>query len=173
MAEEMDAGSQASQQYKAKEPMVKLEGPLIFWIGFLIAAIVMQLVANTLLMPGSGASFKYLGGALAQISNYIIELPGILVFPFIVSLWIGERVSKSSTDSHKALHTSLINAAYASLIYGISIFVIFMLLNAPAINQLATLSSVITMVYTIFVPIGILFIFITVFSVLAFARRNR
>lgn len=154
------------------EPSVKLEGPLFFWIGFIILALVLQLVSKGAIM-GHGAAANQLGNILLDISGYIINLPGMLIFPFLVSIWIGERVSKSSSEISKAFMTSLINAAYTALIYAISIFIVFLLLNVSSLNQLTSSGSISMIIFTVLVPVAILFVFITVFSLLAFARRTR
>ncbi len=153
---------------------MKLEGPLFFWIGFIVVALVVQLLAkDVLLASGATASAVKLGNLLLSVSGYIINLPGLLIFPFLVAIWIGERVSKSSTDISKAFMTSLINAAYASLIYAISIFIVFMLLNVNTLDALLSAASVNMIVFTVLVPVGILFVFMTIFSLLAFAQKDK
>ncbi len=155
-----------------REPSVKLEGPLFFWIGFIIVALVLQLVAKGAII-GNGPQADVLGGYLLDVSDYIINLPGILIFPFLVSIWIGERVSKASEEMSKAFMTSIINAAYTALIYAISIFIVFLLLNVSSLKQLISADSITMIVVTVLVPVGILFAFMTIFSLLAFARRTR
>lgn len=168
MAEQDTVAAPAADASKSH---VKLEEPLAFWIGFLILGIVLNLVFSK--MSGTGPGLPQLATFFTSVSNDIIYIPGVFVFPLVVAIWIGERVSKVVNSRDKAMRTALINASYTALIYAITIFVLYLILYANDLGALMQPAMVVTLVYAIVIPIAILLVLTTVFAMLAYERRAR
>ncbi len=147
---------------------IHLSKPLAFWFGFLIIGVVI-LVAVIPLLPNIGmSSFSAVLGALAK---YILYLPGSIIFPLIVALWIGERVGIVENRIHNALTIGLLNAVYTSLIYAIGIFVVFLVLRYSANMTAIGVTPQGFLVYLLAIPVSILIILIPTFSAMSAARR--
>ena len=148
---------------------IHLSKPLAFWFGFLILGMLVLLVIIPLL-PDIGMST--LKPALEDLSKGILYLPGTIIFPLIVALWVGERVGIVENRVHNAATMGLLNAAYTALIYVIGIFVVFLVLYYSGyIASLGITTLHDFLIYLIAIPVSILIILIPTFSVMSAARR--
>lgn len=147
---------------------ISIKGPLVFWVIFLVIAVIIQIIAVPLAQQ---YDFINTSNTLHNLAYYIMYIPGLLVFPFLVSLWIGERVGSRIDKSGNPMRIGFINAAYASVIYGITVFVLFLISNVGQALAFTQLSTVLTVIYLVFVPMPILLIMTPSFAYLAAARR--
>lgn len=146
-----------------------IKGPLVFWIGFLIFAVVIQLAAAPLL---SAQGLADVSATLTKVASYLVYLPGLLIFPFLVSIWMGERLGNSTGKDGNPLKEGLINGGYAAVIYGITIFIVFLILNVGQSNVLSQIGSIYSLVYLIAIPVPILLVLTPAFAMLAAARKH-
>ena len=164
----MGGAVQNDAESGGKDREIHLSKPLAFWFGFLILGVVM-LVAIKPLLPDIGmSSFSTVLGDLAK---YILYLPGSIIFPLIVALWIGERVGMVETRIHNAVTIGLLNAAYTSLIYAIGIFVVFLVLHYSGNITAIGVTLYGFLMYLLAIPVSILIILIPTFSTMSAARR--
>lgn len=148
---------------------IQLSKPLAFWFGFLVIGVILLLAAIPLLSSIGMATLK---PALEDLSKGILYLPGAIIFPLIVALWIGERVGMAEDRMHGAVTIGLLNAAYTSLIYVIGILVIFLILYYAGYSLLGmTMHDF--LIYLVAIPVSILMILIPTFSVMSSARHMK
>ncbi len=147
---------------------VSLGGPLGLWIGLLIFATLIQLIAIPVAnLSGHTALNNYLN----EFADYLIYIPGILILPLIVSIWIGERVSYLSKKSSTIAYKGLINALYASMIYIVSITIIYIIMVVQRAGVLWSLSPELFAERLILIPVLISVILVPLFAMLSAARR--
>ena len=140
----------------------QLKGPLSLWIGAMVVGILLIIFATIpILSPFSNL--------LNKIGYYIIYLPGALVFPLIVGIWIGIKTSKRRIMH--SIKSSFINSVYASIIYVIAMSIIYITLHYTS-----TLLSSITIMDFVekvsVIPVGIVIILSIIISVFRSARKR-
>ena len=148
---------------------VDIVGPLTFWIMMLVLGLILVLV----LVPVSvSLGAGQIAGAMEAVAGYIIYLPGALVLPLIVSIWIGERVGSAGAKPAAAASAGLVNASYSALVYVIAIFVVYLLLKyiAPMFLAIMTLDSFVS--YVVIVPVVMVILLIPAMAALSAARRS-
>jgi hypothetical protein len=142
-------------------------GALIFWISLLVFGVLLALVISPILAPsGTGKNL------LTAISNWILYLPGAIILPLIVSIWIGEAVGKRGIGVGKSAKVGEINAVYTALIYVISIFIIYLLFYYIDPAALANVTITYFLEYVVIIPAIILFILIPIVAALSSARHS-
>ncbi len=151
---------------------IQLSAPLAFWFGFLILGVIIELAVTFL-----PESLSTTSSALGRIANYILFLPGSIIFPLLVSIWIGERVGKLRHKIEKTLGVGFINAIYTSIIYTIGIFIIFIIIgffNNPAMTFSGFITNFIKndLTYNVVIPIIILLVLTPIFAIISTARRK-
>jgi hypothetical protein len=148
---------------------LSLVGPLAFWIGFLIIAMILDIAA------AYAAQYDFgLVSYLAKTANSIIYMPGAIVLPLVASLWMGVRVGRVSNKPRTVLYAGLVNALYALIVYIISISVVYLILmyaNPSAISGLK-ITLGIFLEYLIAAPAAITIILVPLFSTLSAVRRS-
>lgn len=164
-----DTEKPSRRESAQEDSRASIRGPLSFWIGFLILAVIIQLVIVPVL---SGQNLTDVATLLGNIAKYLVYLPGLLIFPFLVSIWIGERIGDSVGKTGNPLREGLINAAYASVIYGIAIFIVFLILNVGQSGIFSQLNSIYSLIYLIAIPVPILLVLTPAFALLASARKR-
>ena len=147
---------------------IHLSKPLAFWFGFVVLGVII-LLAIVPLLPDIGMTS--LKPALQDLSRGILYLPGSIIFPLIVALWIGEGVGRVENRMHSAVTIGLLNAAYTALIYLIGIFVVFLVLYYSVNTALLGITLHDFLIYLVAIPISILIILVPTFSVMSAARR--
>ncbi|MDE1868874.1 MAG: hypothetical protein KGH60_02825 [Candidatus Micrarchaeota archaeon] len=153
-----------------KDTTINVTGPLVFWIGFLVLGLAIELLFVPLANAGNATGAATF---LTQIGGYILYIPGAIILPLIVALWLGERVGASGKPMHPAIYSSLINALYTALIYVVSIFIIYLVIKYAGITLVSGLTLVQFVEYVIAVPVVILLVLVPLFTTLSVARRSR
>ncbi len=154
---------------KAADKEITLAKPLAFWFGFLVLGVLVLLVFVPL-APKLGVSSAV--SALDNLAKGILYLPGAIIFPLIVALWVGERIGMSGKGSHSAVSLGLFNAAYTALIYAIGIFIIFLVIYYSGTSNSLGITTHDFLLYLLALPISILILLTPTFSVMSFIRRN-
>ena len=147
---------------------ISLAGPLAFWIGLIIIAAVLQLVA----VPFTASYGRTtLSKELAAVGNYIIYEPGILILPILASLWMGERVSHLDKHMSYVATKGVANATYAIIVYSVAALIVYLAMMYQKMGVLSSFSTVSFIEYIILVPCAIVLIVVTTFAVISAARR--
>lgn len=149
---------------------IKLAGPLTFWIIFLVVGVVAKLVITPLL---AGIGMIPASQAVGDLGQYILYFPGYIIFPFIVGIWIGERVGDSVSKPSASVTIGLINSAYAAVIYAVAIFIIFLIMTAVGGASSFSFSMLYSLIDILVFPIAILVGITVIFSSLAAARKTK
>lgn len=142
-------------------------GPLIFWISLLVFGVLVALVISPILAPSGGGK-----NLLTAISNWILYLPGSIILPLIVSIWIGEAVGRRGSSIGRTAKIGEINAVYTALIYVISIFIIYLLFYYIDPSALTNVTITYFLEYVVIIPAIILFVLIPIVSALSSARHS-
>ena len=158
----------------AEETVVKngpvetnIGAPLIFWIVFLIIGVMISLFIVPL-FSGSPTTKNL----LVSISNWILYLPGSIILPLVVSIWIGESVGQRRETGGKSAKIGEVNAVYASLIYVVAIFIIYLLLYYIDMAALATITILFFVEYVVVIPVFIVLILTPIVSALSAIRHS-
>ncbi len=136
-----------------------LFGPLFLWALVIIIGIVLEVVIPALL----GKSYASSAASYKAIGNYILALPGVIILPLIISVWIGHRVGEKSSSVANALKSGLLNGVYASIVYGVIIFVAQLMLKYTTSYALTT-SFLLR--YVVATPMAIVIVFTIIIAVL-------
>ncbi len=161
-------GDRDNPKYREEtEQNFSISEPLTFWIGLVVIAAVLQLIA----IPFMASQLR--GGyasALGKFAEYILYIPGVIVLPLLASLWIGEIVSKAKSNHRLLLYKGLVNAIYASIIYIVSISVVYIIMMVQGTGTLASVSMASFIEFNILVPFLITIIVVPLFSFLTAAK---
>lgn len=150
---------------------VSLSGPLSFWIGILVIAMLIQLVVIPLSMH-YGDQNQLLDPYINAFANYVIFIPGIIVLPLIAALWIGDKVSNSIGNHKTALASKgIINALYAAMVYIITITIIYIIMVYLDAGVLSKVTSITFIEYLITVPLAIIVVVVPLFALLSASRH--
>ena len=167
---------QAAQQAPAQKPKpigqgieIDIFGPLAFWLVILIMGVLLALVMAPIL---NGAGNTGLAATITAIAGYILYLPGSIILPLIVAVWLGERVGATKSELGSAVPIAAINAAYTALIYAVAIFIIYLLLRYITPSFLASVSLATFILYVVVVPIIIIVLLIPFIASLSAARHK-
>ncbi|MGC8496284.1 MAG: hypothetical protein ACP5RM_03265 [Candidatus Micrarchaeia archaeon] len=146
--------------------------PLTFWIGMLLLSIIIELVIVPLAGSLGIAQYK---NVFNQVAGYIVYLPGSIIIPLLVSLWLGERIGVVSKGVRVA-YRSIINAIYMSLVYLIAIFIIFLIAKYTSLNMFPTILPNLSVynftVYLVAIPIAIIMVLTPLLAMLSAARHK-
>jgi hypothetical protein len=157
---EQDSGKRDSHS----ESRVSLSGPLFLWALIIIIGIVLEVVVPALL----GKHFSSFANSYKVIGSYILTMPGVIILPLVISVWIGHRVGEAAENVKSALRLGLINGIYASIVYGVIIFVTQLILKYTT-SYAFTTSFLLK--YVILIPIAIVIVFTIVIAALNQLRR--
>jgi len=165
---------QAAQPAPKPKPIgqgieIDIFGPLAFWLVILIMGVLLALVMAPIL---NGAGNTALAATITAIAGYILYLPGSIILPLIVAVWLGERVGATKSELGSAVPIAAINAAYTALIYAVAIFIIYLLLRYITPSFLASVSLATFILYVIVVPIVIIIVLIPFIASLSAARHK-
>ena len=123
---------------KPQSTKVSITGPLTFWIGILLIAALLQLVAIPFANSYSHTVFN---NYFNDFANYVLYIPGLIVLPLIVALWVGDRVSYvESNNKSFIVSKGVVNALYTSLVYIVSIFIIYLIMSLVKLGVLHSLT---------------------------------
>ena len=146
---------------------IDIAGPLTLWLILLIMGVVMALVFVPLT---SGTPM--ISKLISEISGWILYLPGSLILPLIVSLWVGENVGATRSGAGFAARAGLINAVYTTLIYVVAIFIIYLLLYYISPASLSSITLIYFAEYVVVLPALILLVLVPLISSLSAARHS-
>jgi hypothetical protein len=148
---------------------IDIVGPLSFWVVMLVIGIAMELFIAPLMGSIGATSARVLASSAGQ---YILYLPGSLILPLVVAIWVGERVGAKRNKVGSAVSVGLINAVYAALIYAVAIFIIYLLLYYILPSFLMVLTLTTFLIYVVAIPILIVIILVPVIGALSAARHS-
>ncbi|EQD63859.1 conserved hypothetical protein, membrane [mine drainage metagenome] len=151
-----------------KKDGITLSKPLAFWFGFLVLGVIILLVVVPLL-PDIG--LVSISPALSNIAKGILYLPGSIIFPLIVALWIGERVGIAEDRMHSAVTIGLLNTVYTAMIYIIGIFMVFLVLYYSKNVLPLGMNTHDFLLYLVAIPVTILIVLVPSFSAMSAARH--
>lgn len=123
MSEEDDLGSALkSSSKKRRAPSIAV--PMTIWIILLLIALLLN--AFAVLNASSGQTA--LNSVLLAISNFILNLPGIVIMPIIFGAAIGAIAGLKGRTIQDGAKLGAIDGVYASVIYVVAIIVIYLIL---------------------------------------------
>lgn len=158
--------AEVSASSKSREPSngVSLFGPLFIWALVIIIGIILEVIVPAVLGKGlaSYATFYKTAG------NYILTLPGAIILPLIISVWIGHKVGEKASSVAGAARLGIINGVYASIVYGVIIFVAQLLLKYTTSYAL---SYSFMLEYLAAIPIAIVLVFTVLIAMLNRLRQ--
>jgi len=171
------AGAPATAVAASTEPQtsqghgveINIWGPLIFWIFFLILGLALELLVAPVVKSAGNVD---IANTIGTIAGYIIYMPGSIILPLIVALWIGERVGASHAKLSPAATVGIVNATYAALIYAVTIFIIYLLIRYVAPNFLSTITLESFLIYAVAIPVAIVIVLIPLIASLSAARHS-
>ena len=166
-SEEEDKPSRKGRQQKKSVATVSLYEPMFVWIALLLIAVVLKiLISNTALVAAAGSQVY----GLANIySSFILQFPGTVILPLIIGAVIGAEVGIKSTAMRSAMKNGLLNGIYASVIYLITVIVIYMIINYTTPQYASSVYTTVTQ--NIAAPIFVFLVTLEVFAVLSHLRR--
>ncbi len=138
---------------------VSLFGPLFLWALIIIIGIILEVVVPAVL----GKGFASYAAIYKTAGNYILTLPGAIILPLIISVWIGHKVGETARNAISAVKLGLINGVYASIVYGVIIFITQLILKYTTTYALTT-DFIIK--YLVAIPIAIVIIFTIIIALL-------
>ncbi len=154
---------------KGTDVKVGLSGPLSFWVGIIVIAALIQLLVIPFTVQFGNPS---LNPYLNTFANYVLYMPGVIVIPLIAAVWIGDHVSSSIGNNKKLLVSKgIMNALYSSLIYIVSIFIIYLVMQNMQVGALASIGIVSFLEYLIVVPLAIEIVIVPIFALLSASRH--
>ena len=154
---------QVDKKLYTKEPepdnKVNLFGPLFIWALVIIVGIVLEVVIPALL----GKNLASYAAPYETLGSYILTLPGVIILPLIISVWIGHKVGERASSTKNAVKMGLINGVYASIVYGVIIFISQLVLKYTTTY---TLTTDFMIKYLIAIPVTIVIIFTIIIAML-------
>lgn len=144
---------------------VNIQEPMFFWILLLVIAVVLKIIlSNTQTIPPGTQLYS----AASSFSNFLLNIPGLAILPLIIGGVIGAEVGLRSSSMKKAMRSGILNGIYASVIYIITILVIYIIIDY-AVPQFS--STYYVLLDRIIIPVAVLLIVTEVFSILSYSRR--
>ncbi len=155
----------ASPQQQREKAEIKVGEPLLFWVMMLVIGLFLIVIPNIGAIPTNTAAM------LLEVGKAIIYIPGAIILPLIISLWVAEKIGAVNRPSKSILSLSMLNASYVFLVYIIAIFIIFLLAKYFSPNLVAV-SVASFLIYLVALPFVILFVLVPLLSLLSSARHN-
>ncbi len=159
---------------------ISIFGPLAFWILMLIIGLVVSIAVPALASAASALMHYTIpsGGAAATgmgAGGYLLGVPGIYIFPLIVGIWLGERIGRVARGSGEAIKLGLLNAIYASIVYAVTAFIIYLVINyvdQQLLSSLGLFSGTTSFaLYVVGLPVIAVLILAPLFGIISSARR--
>ncbi len=147
---------------------IGIAGPLAFWIIMLLLGLAFLILFPAGRANASGST-RFI---LYDIGPYIIDMPRAIIFPLIVALWIGMRTGANTQNIRKAIDVGVINAVYTSVVYAISIFIIYLIAVYSSVELLKSLPTDTFVVYLVIIPVATLLILTPLIGLLRRARSQ-
>ena len=157
-----------ADDYKAPAPIeTSIGGPLVLWIAFLIVGVILLLVVAPLV-----SSNRLAYNLVRSISNWILYLPGSLVLPLIISVWMGESVGKNRVGIGRSARIGEVNAVYVAMVYVITIIIIYLVfyyINPVAVSSVSLTDFV---EFSVALPVVIVLVLTPIVAALSAARHS-
>jgi len=151
---------------------IDIFGPLTFWLMFLIVGLIIQLVLIPVMASNSNQNSS-VSSILIEISGWILYLPGSIILPLIVGVWMGEKIGATKNKIKSAISIATINAIYTAIIYAIAIFIIYLLIYYITPGFIKNLGGIITLAeFVIIIPILIIIILVPLIASMSAARHK-
>lgn len=114
-----------------KKSQISIAEPMFIWILLLVIAMVINVLANSSYVPTGNVS-----NILKASAHFILFMPGAIILPTIVGAVIGAEIGRRAKTMSAAIRSGLINGIYATIIYLITIFIIYEVIVyiIPALN---------------------------------------
>ena len=148
---EEDLGTQVRKKEKPYHAST-IAGPLMFWIGLVLIAAFAQMVVAPVLKGFGPVQF---GNYLTMASNYVLYLPGLIVLPILVAVWVGMNIGNSATEKGYRGVRGLLDGIACALVYGIVIAVVYALMNLKVIGILSGVGLAPFIEYTAIIPMAL------------------
>ncbi len=146
---------------------ISLVAPLFTWALIIVIGIIFEAIVPAVL----GATIAPGATLYRSIGNYILYLPGVIILPLLISIWIGHKVGDNTESVRVATKLGVINAVYASIVYAVIIFIAYLILSYTSIPARYMISQHDFIVFMVGVPIAIVLVFSTLIAVLDRIRK--
>ena len=144
---------------------VDIHDPMFLWIFLLVVAVALRIVlASKSYIPLDSQFYAF----ATQLSNFLLQFPGIVILPLIIGAVIGAEVGSRSSTLARSLKNGLTNGIYASIIYVIAIVIIFIVLNSVT-PQFTILY--LTLLNSILLPVIVFLLVLEIFAALSYWRK--
>ncbi len=162
--EEEDDEAQTKRRPRPQQS-VSLYEPLFVWMFMLVVAVVLRIVIdNTYAIPLGTSLYS----AASIYSRFILQFPGTFILPLIIGAIIGSAVGRKSTTATSAARSGMLNGIYASLVYAITIMIIYMITNYTT-PQYTSVNII--LLQDIAMPVVVFLATLEVFAVLSHLRK--
>ncbi|MDE1762432.1 MAG: hypothetical protein KGH78_04560 [Candidatus Micrarchaeota archaeon] len=164
MAEEDMIGSDLKSGSKQKHPSILL--PMMIWIILLAVGLVLRAFTT---FAGS-LSPAPVSGVVNAISDFMLKLPGSIIMPIVFGAIVGALVGMKARNIGSAARMGAIDGAYASIIYLVTIAVIYLILFYSIPAAVPDLTFVVE--FWIAAPVAITILLALLFSVISSLRKG-
>lgn len=161
--------SREKQGFMGQGVEIDVFGPLTFWLVILVIGVILELIIAPI---ASSLGNSGLQSLVIAISGYILYLPGAVILPLVVAVWLGERVGATKNNVGPAVNIGLVNAAYTALIYAVAIFIIYLLIKYITPGFLSAVSLTMFLEFVVIIPIVIVVALIPFIAALSAARHS-
>jgi len=160
------AATEAYQGVKPLEehPAIEIGGPVALWMLILAIGTVLSLFVSY-----AGLSHSTFGPTLVLISNLILQLPGVVVLPLLIALWLGARIGSAKKGTAEVVKVGLINAVYVAVIYAMGMIVIYLVTQYLQASPFTNLNTFVVM--NIALPLVLLLIITPAIAALSAKRK--
>jgi len=138
-----------------------------FWIGILVIALVAYLILTDTSTFTKGTEGYII---LNEIYTFILFGPGLLILPAIVGVVIGRQIGIKSEKLVTTLKRGILEAIYGTIIYIISVSIIYEVMIYTIANSMLNLNALIT--NWIVVPSVIFIVLVELLSWVSFSRKS-
>jgi hypothetical protein len=154
------------KQGKKKTRNISIALPMLAWIVLLVVGLILLGILNlTRILTPSTLPYTVFN----SLAQFILMLPGSIIFPIIVGAVIGAEVGRHTPDIRSALRSGALNGLYASVIYLVAIFVIYFIMFYLIPSQIPDTNFLIR--YWIAVPIVALIVLSALFASFSHLRK--
>lgn len=162
--QEVEADVKAAEQ--AAKGHVDITAPMFAWILLLVIALVLRVVIS---LTGLVSTTGYAYGIFNSLSDFILFMPGSIIWPLVVGAVIGAQVGLKSKDLKSAERGGVLNGVYAAVVYIVAIFVIFVTMKYGLPQYAPTTTFLVG--NWLALPVAILIVLSVVFAILSNSRK--
>lgn len=165
MSEEDEIGSELKSGSTKKRRAPSIAIPIIAWVILLLVG----LLLNAIAVLNSSSSQPGINSIILAISNFILNLPGIVIMPIVFGAMIGSIAGMKGRNIRDGAKLGAIDGVYASVIYVIAIVVIYLVMiytlptSAPSFANLA--------IYWLVLPVALAIIIAAILGAVMSLRK--